>query len=374
MNSTEFRYHLGRFVNMVRYKGLRMAFDYFLVQALYNSNFVYEKIIFPLFPKSVFYPPFIEVEVTTNCMLRCSMCEHTYWKEKKQNMTLEQLKKIVDQFPKLKWIGLTGIGESFLNPDFIKMVDYVTEKGIILELYDNFYLIDGRIGKELIKNKIIRMVVSLDACTEGVYKKIRIGSDFNRVLTNIKGFIALRNKMKSYYPEIMFHFVVQKENLKEVVPYIALVKEIMGNEPTSIFYTPILHPFKEIKKLTVRVPDKIIRQAEDRGKELGIKIAWNRNASPIREPIVKCNEWTEPFIHVDGTVIPCCAGNEANRRPFQRETSMGNIFKTPFKEIWEGPKYTNLRRMIHDGKIPVACSHCTIYDVSSKKRTSQTKK
>ncbi len=363
MDLLEIKYHLKRLFNMARYKGLKCAFDYFLVQSLYNSDFVYEKIIYPLFPKSVFYPPFIEVEVTTKCMLRCVMCEHTYWKEKNQEMTFEQLKSIVEQFPKLKWIGLTGIGESFLNPDFLEMIRYVKSRGIILELTDNFYLIDEKISRVLIETGVERMVVSLDAATEKTYRKIRVGSDFNRVIRNIKTLRKLKKRMNSYYPEISFHYIISKYNLGEILLFIDLVKKIMDKEDTSIFFTSILHPFPEIKDLVVDVPEEIMRQAKEKSRKLGIKIGWNKNVPKEKDPITRCNEWTEPFIFVDGTVIPCCAGNEVNKRSYQKRTSMGNIFKTPFKEIWNGPKYRTLRKMIHEGKTPPACKYCTIYKV-----------
>ena len=66
----------------------------------------------------------MEIEVTTRCNLKCIICEHTYWDEPNRDMSFEQFKGIVDQFPKLKWIGLTGIGESFINKDFMKMLRY----------------------------------------------------------------------------------------------------------------------------------------------------------------------------------------------------------------------------------------------------------
>ena len=93
-----------------------------------------------LFPKIGIdlFPPFLEIEPTTICNFRCVCCEHTYWKEPAKNMTFEQFKKIFDQFGKPKWLGLTGIGSSYLNKDFHKMVRYAKSKGTIVELMDHF--------------------------------------------------------------------------------------------------------------------------------------------------------------------------------------------------------------------------------------------
>ncbi|MFZ5366052.1 MAG: radical SAM/SPASM domain-containing protein [Patescibacteria group bacterium] len=363
MNLVEARYHGNRLFNMARYKGLGYTLNYLFNLAIYNSNFFSEKILYPLFPLSVFYPRYIEIEVSTFCNLRCRMCEHTYWQEKNQMMTFVQLKRIVGQFPGLKWIGLTGIGESFLNPDFMKMVKFVKEKNLYLELYDTFFLIDEKFARGLIEAGVDRMIVSIDATTPKTYEKIRVGANFDRVVRNIKSLLSLKKKMKSYYPEITFHYIISKENINEVLPFVSLVKKLMGKENTSILFTGILHEFSEIKGLAVEVPDDLVERVNQKAQKLGIKVAWNRNVPGEKDPRTKCNEWTMPFIFVDGTVVPCCAGNEANKRDYQRKTSMGNVFKTSFKEIWNGPKYMALREMIHDGKTPPACEYCTLYKV-----------
>lgn len=363
MNIIEIQYHFNRLKNMLRYKGVRYSFNYFLFLAFYNSNFVSERIFYPLFPHSVFYPKYIEVEVSTACNLRCKMCEHTYWKEENKMMSFEQLKEIVEQFPGLKWIGLTGIGESFLNPDFTNMIKYVKRKDLYLELYDSFFLIDEKVVRVLVESGVDRMIVSMDAASEKTYEKIRVGAKLKTVLQNIKKLRTLKKKLQSHYPEITFHYIISKENISEVLNFVDLVKKIMREEETSIYFTSILHPFKQIQDMVVSIPDSLVSAADEKCKKLGIKVAWNRNVPHEKSQITKCNEWTMPFIFVDGTVVPCCAGNESNKRDYQRLTSLGNIFEAPFEKLWNGSKYKNLRKMIHDGKVPAACKYCTIYKV-----------
>jgi MoaA/NifB/PqqE/SkfB family radical SAM enzyme len=207
----------------------------------------------------------------------------------------------------------------------------------------------------------------MDAATKETYEKIRIGANFERSLRNIKTLRRLKRKMGAFYPEISFHYIISQENIHEVLPFIGFVKKLMGKEETSILFTGILHEFPEIKGMAVEIPDELVKRANQKAQRLGIKVAWNRNIPEEKDPITKCNEWTMPFIFVDGTAVPCCAGNEANKREYQRKTAMGNIFKIPFKEIWNGSKYRALRRMIHKGEIPPACRYCTIYNVVKKR-------
>lgn len=64
-----------------------------------------------------------------------------------------------------------------------------------------------------------------------------------------------------------------------------------------------------------------------------------------------------------GSVIPCCAGNEANRREFQIKTRMGNILEQDFNAIWNGERFKKLRDMLHRGVVPLPCVDCPVYEL-----------
>jgi pyrroloquinoline quinone biosynthesis protein E len=298
------------------------------------------------------------------------MCEHTYWNEPNKDMSFEEFKSIIDQFPRLKWIGLTGIGESFINKDFMKMLRYVKSKDIIVELYDNFYFINGEIANELIEIEIDKIFASIDAATKETYEKIRVGSNFERVINNVSNMFKLKKQKNSYYPEIAFHYIINKYNIQEIPKYIELVHLITQGECVTIQFTRMLHEFEEVKNLFVEVPVEIIQVAEDEAKKLGIRLVWNMDVPRIKPPISTCIEWSMPFIFVTGHVIPCCSGNEAGRRDFQKKTALGNVFKRSFKEIWYSEKYKNFRKMLRKGEVPLQCQNCCLYDVKGKGKNS----
>ena len=124
------------FATFFFYKKPSIAFKYFWHHLINNVEFI--RTTLPIKKYLRRYPRMIEVETSTCCNLRCKMCEHTYWDEPSRNMTFGQFKRIIDQFPKLRWIGLTGIGSSFLNKEFPKILSYVKDKEIIVEMYDTF--------------------------------------------------------------------------------------------------------------------------------------------------------------------------------------------------------------------------------------------
>ena len=115
----------GFFSHVLLEKGWRQAFNYLYLQQMYNTR---QPLLIKLLQWLAPYPRYIEIENTSSCCFRCIMCEHTYWQEPSRTMHYATFKAIVDQFPHLRWIGLTGIGESYLNPDFSRMLRYCAER------------------------------------------------------------------------------------------------------------------------------------------------------------------------------------------------------------------------------------------------------
>ena len=347
----------NKIVNFYKYVWGRAVYSTFL-RDLY-------KLRVKLFPWYLPLPSYIEIETTTKCNFRCKMCEHTYWKIPPMDMSFNQFKSVIDQLPTLKWIGMTGIGESFLNKDFIKMLKYVKSKYIWIELFDPFFLIDNAIAKELLDLGIEVMYVSLDGATKETYEKIRVGSNFDSVIKNIKNFIRMKNERNAKYPRLIFHFIISKINMHEIEKYIELVHSF-GLENPEILFTPTLHSYKEIEGLYINVPEEVPKSVDKKARELGVKIAWNANVPKVLPPITRCFAWLMPFIFVTGDVSPCCASNEQNERDFQVKNCFGNVFETSFKDIWNGDKFREFRKKILRGEVPPICKSCTIYDTGAK--------
>jgi len=346
---------------MLKERGLKYTWNYLFLAFTYNNDTIRDILLVKFYPYFIFYPRYIEVEVTTRCNLKCKMCEHTYWREKGVDMSFEQFKLIIDQFPKLSWVGTTGIGSSFLNKDYFKMLEYAKSKGIYIELFDSFHMLDDEMIDTIVKNSLIdRLICSIDGATKDTYEKIRVGANFDKVIRNIRVLVDTKKRYKTMFPELSFHYIISRENYFEVSEFIELVNKITNGENIGILFSHLLHSFDEIKDMVFEIPKEVRQEAINKAKKYGIKLTWGKNAREKKLPIRKCTEWTMPFIFVDGSVIPCCAGNEANRRDFQIRHRMGNIYQQQFGEIWNG-KLKALRDAIHRGKVPIICEDCPGY-------------
>jgi len=291
-------------------------------------------------------------------------CEHTYWRESSKNMSFQQFKKIFDDFGKPKWLGLTGIGSSYLNPNYHKMIAYAKSKGTIIEVFDHFahFKNEAQI-RELINIGPDFQFVSIYGATKKTSDYICRGSDFNTIIQNVRTFARLKKQMRRHFPVLNFHFIITRQSKDEIFKFLDFVSSL-NTEVGEVLITPLLHCFKEAAPYEVKIDDsyrnKVVRYA---GKK-GISINFNWSSRINKSSISCCKEHIMPFIFVDGTVTPCCGQNEANQREWQKKMSLGNALKQDFRKVWYSPRYNNMRKMIRANTCPKECALCPAYQIN----------
>ena len=327
--------------------------------------------IFKLFPQTIPFIWDIEVEVTTRCYLRCRHCEHTYFPKEYQgqDLTIAEFKNLIDSLPNLKWINLTGEGSPFLNKDFMAMLRYVKSKGIFVDFSHDFFMFNEDIGRELINLGIERIYFSIDGATPEVYNNVRVGSDFDRVIKNVKRFIQLKKEMQSPLPELCFRFAFFKDNYQDLINLPALIASLgdrrdMGDD-ASVNIVGLLE-FEQTKGLEVELPQNIIDQVNKGFKDLGITVYWSHptHNETNKPPMDWCVFHSEPYVMITGHVIADCAVLMSNRRPFLEAHSFGNIKTENIKQIWDSDKYREFRRVVVDRNSPVPsiCYGCRVFN------------
>jgi len=320
------------------------------------------------YPNIIRFPRQVEIEITNVCNKKCLFCEHTYWKEPNKHLSFEDFKHIINQFPRLKWVNITGEGDSFLNPDYLDMIEYLSNKNVNINLVDSFDLVDEDISRKLIECKVNSVWVSFDAVSKQTYEKIKKGCNFEKVIHNIQTLIDLKRQYKSPLPEICFRYIISTLNLEQIPLMPFFVHENFGNrkdlgDNASIEFAGLLS-FPEIEKYFVpHVPYRIIYDTMKNAKYLNLKVSFSHPGLDL-VPVRNCVAWAEPYIMLGGYVLPCCAVLMANNRPYLRKYSFGNINETSFKDIWNSDRYKKFRNMVmkDDSKIPLLCKGCRAKD------------
>jgi radical SAM protein with 4Fe4S-binding SPASM domain len=310
------------------------------------------------------YPEYLEFEVVQGgCPMRCHMCETTYWDEKNIIMDWKHMRHIADQFPNLKWAGINAMGEPNTNKDYFKILKLLSDRGVCQEQYTEAQIIDPKDMEKYVKMGFEYVKFSLDAATPETWRKIRPYADWNKSIEAGKALDYYKQKHHKHWPEIHFHYLITQQTACEAVKFLDVIHDLKI-EVSDIYYSRLLHNFKEINNYYTDISPALIQAIQKRANELGMHVSFSQDILK-QAPINECTAWTMPYIFPDGTVISCCCMNLQGRRWWQRETKMGNIFEKPFREIWRDKPYTTLRNNLWAKKPNEAhevCKMCNIYD------------
>lgn len=280
----------------------------------------------------------------------------SYWNEPAKDLIYDEFTRIVNlQFPKLKAISITGIGEPFLNKDFLRMIEYLKNRNKHVSFSTNFTLINERTAKEIVKLGVDQIYSSIDGATKETYEKIRVGATFENVIRNIRSLMQIKEQMSSAVPVISLAFVITKLNIHEVPLMIRLAREL--GIPRLGLTNAIL--FTETEHLAAHETEKNMKKWMKIAGKQGIFLNFEFFS---KKPIESCPmPWGHPFITHDGYVLPCCLVTQSNSRNVLKEKSFGNVFKTNFEEIWRSDEFDRFRESILKGEAPEICTWCPAY-------------
>ena len=286
------------------------------------------------------YPTQVDFELNPSCNLKCPMCtwsaEKTFGQGRSKWMDFNKYKIIINEIKdKVKSVNLNYINEPLIRNDILDFVKYATDKCIMEIMFNtNGLLLNEKISEKLINSGLTKLSVSLDAYTEKVYDKIRIGSDFKKVIQNIKNFLKLRKKLNSKLPLLKVTFLKVSINKNELDPFLKYWE-------------------KKADLISIQNPSNPFdgKLFETKRKWLGIKKSKNEtkvsNKVSYEQEFDDMKRCAQPnqrlVIDSDGTVHPCC-----NFRG--KEINIGNAFKDTIHSIWNNKKYTELRKIQKKGE------------------------
>src|SRR3989304_5415160 len=107
-------------------------------------------------------PRTLYLETTNRCDSKCQTCVRTFLTlEPPKDLTLAELKGIVDQFPVLERVVLHGVGEPLLNRELFAMVTYVKARGATVLFNSDAIALTPTRARQLIESRLDEFRVSL---------------------------------------------------------------------------------------------------------------------------------------------------------------------------------------------------------------------
>ena len=289
-------------------------------------------------------PMTISIEPTTACNLRCPECPSglRIFSRETGNLKEDFFRATIDDLYKdLIYLIFYFQGEPYINPKFLEMVKYASDKGIYTITSTNGHFLNDENARKTIESGLDRMIISVDGTTQEVYENYRKEGKLETVLQGARNVVKWKKELKSSTPHIIFQFLVVKPNEHQIPEIYKLAKEIGVDEVK--LKTAQVYDYEQGNELIPTI-DKYSRYKQ---KEDGTYVVKN-------ELLNHCWKlWHACVITWDGLVVPCCFDKDATHR-------LGDLKQLKFREVWKGGSYKAFRTSLLKGRDQIdICTNCT---------------
>lgn len=273
------------------------------------------------------------IYTTLACNLRCRHCLVSAGKELEEELTTEEIKKLVDEAVVLgvKRFYITG-GEPFIKDDIFELIKYITkDKNCELIILTNATLFDNKkiSAMEEIKGPKLVIQVSLEGPNAEIHDRLRGKGNFDKVVKGIKKLIGIGitpivstalNKYNEKNIEDISRFL-SKLGLKEH-NILWMHAKGRGADNLNELYVPPDKITRAMKKLRRAYKDqKIIL---DNAESLKVRARAKRG----RKNDLCNNCYKKVCVNSDGHVYPCASFNG------DRQFDAGSVREKSLKDIW----------------------------------------
>lgn len=301
-------------------------------------------------------PPCIDIEPNNTCNLRCRHCQVTYWKKLSFYLDEKGFCKILDQLPSLRSVKLQGMGEPLLNRQLPEMLRAGAERKMSMSFVTNGTVFTDSLAAQLQEITRLSIYFSVDGATAQTHESIRIGSNFDSIVKNIRDLTERRGAAGN--PFIAITTVVTSQNLHEI-PQLVLLAGELGVDSLSLQTTLTSWGKEEVNghNRDISIPekseqlDKTLAEARIAAAANGVNLQVQYGDRYSRHR--KCPwPWTRAFIAANGDVVPCCILADSDT------IKMGNVFEESFATIWNSRGYQELRERIRKNDLYEFCKGC----------------
>lgn len=239
---------------------------------------------------TVSYTPFVTIEPTNRCNLRCPECAtgSNQLTRKKGDMDWSVFKNIIDQVaPYTLVLNIYMQGEPFLNAELGRMIAYAKKNNLFVSLSTNANILPQWKAERLPHH----LVISVDGAQQKSYEKYRQGGNFETVKTFINKLANWKKDNKQKLPFTELQYLINKYNENEV------------NATRQLF-----------KGKYDRFVTKKMQIINEENRERFTPTATN-NSRYTKAPKLKkgCYKMlSSTVITHDGLLVPCCMDKDAD--------------------------------------------------------------
>lgn len=308
------------------------------------------------------------MDLTSSCDIHCIHCFREVLTPKPARITSTQLSTLEKElFPYVNCLHLSETGESLYVRLLPEALRAAKRAGVpFIHIQSNGTHLSPQVARMLLENGLDVLGVSLDAATKETFETIRAGAEWEPTIESIRELVRQRRNGHKSTLRVALNFAIMEQNAGECLEFLRLAKDL---EADSVSYTHLFIEKPEMKdwsliydppranricaeirreaerlKLSVSVPPDIPADLKSFSGELLVDPVYRGFCSAAHE------SWI--LLRPNGNCYPC----------FNIEDPLlGNVFETPFRQIWNGAKNQEWRRRGIDEKEAVGCDHCKFF-------------
>ena len=271
----------------------------------------------------------LQFETNTRCNLKCTFCPTDTMKPRAPMSDAIIAKIIEEAVPHSNTCYPFHYQEPMLEPRLISILQKIKEVNPACQtgIYTNMTLMDDEKSRALVECGFLdNIYISFYAPTKELYDKYQPGArDWLTTQNNILD--LMKNRSGKTKPRVHMWFI----EIPDLMEYYPGMAAKWGK------VVDVIQPV-QYESYNGRKPELV-----------------QYNTFTTRHPCARI--WHGLNILCDGTVVPCCLDCNA-------EVPLGNVFEENCMDIWNGPKFNelrNLHQMCQFDKIPDLCVRCSVW-------------
>ena len=309
------------------------------------------------------------LEVTNRCNSLCTTCPLTFGgHESKRDLTLAEIRTIIEAAPGLRRVVLHGIGEPLLNRELVPTILWLKERGLHVLFNTNAITLTERRGQALIDAGLDELRISIDGARRETYQALRGVDALDKVIRNAHSFVALRDRLGATAPDVHVFFTTTRTNVSDLPALVDIAASIGAaslNIQRLVYWGQGLATEEQsLYRRVTEQEEELLEEAGRRAAAHGLTLTASGGVGPkasLRDGVAPASlgctrPWRLAYVTCHGNVLPCCFA------PFTgidfAELVLGNAFEQPLEEIWAGAQYVALRDGLRNDRPLAVCAGC----------------
>jgi MoaA/NifB/PqqE/SkfB family radical SAM enzyme len=348
----------------------------------------------------------LRLDLINKCNLRCVMCHYSneiFSKRPAQRIAPEKFSAFFDPIaPITRDVVLSCGDEPLMSPHFETIIRELGTRDpeVRIRFCTNGMLLSEKIAEAIIAANTHLIMFSFDGIRSETLHRIRVGSDFKRIVKNIVHLKKLRAKSGKTNPSFVFNFVMLESNIHEAPAFVRVARQLGGSYVDFRHVVPfdfydIEHEMLEhFKPKWNYYRELIVAAAKTEGMEIYLPPPFDTAAryNPAADPRADLTEFNEVLrglgedpladvtvLHPAEPAIPPAVHESAHLfcdRPFSEvmireqqdvypcpwhKEKMGVLDgNTTLEEIFFGENFRRVRRAMLDPQGAPGCTGCPI--------------